>query len=50
LRVLLGLVRLPKAAAATTEMLLVLDSPKEELGRGLSTEEEVAGPSFNCLG
>jgi len=49
--VVLGLVRLPKAAAAaTTEMLLVLDSPKEELGMGLSTEEEVARPSFNCLG
>jgi hypothetical protein len=49
LRVLLGLglVRLPKAAA--TE-LLALCSPKEELGRGLSAEEEVAGSSFSCLG
>ena len=46
----LGLVRLPKAAAATTGVLLALDSPKQELGRELSTEEEVAGPSFSCLG
>jgi hypothetical protein len=50
LRVVLGLVRLPKAAAATTGVLLALYSPKEELGMGLSAEEEVVGPSFSCLG